>query len=198
LEEKAFERVGGNTTIHSDVRVIAATNRVLEQQIVDGKFREDLYYRINVLTVKLPPLRERTPCIEPLAYYLLEKVCRTLRKKITGFSHEVMDMFVSYTWPGNIRQLANTIERAAILTEDSTIQSENISLSEAKGPSREQEKITTTEPLQNHERALIMKALEDCHWVQKDAAKLLGISPRSLNYKIKKFGITHSNWKKNK
>jgi transcriptional regulator with PAS, ATPase and Fis domain len=206
LDEKSFERVGGNRTIHSDVRIIAATNRILEEQVAAGKFREDFYYRINVLTVHLPPLRERRGCIEPLANYLLGKSCRSLRKEIRGFSPTVIRMFEAYSWPGNIRQLANSIERAVILEERDTIQEENVSLLQPVGlPQTEQEPPTTqpppsstTHPLEAHEKEFVLKALEDSLWIQKDAAKRLGISPRALNYKIRKLGITHPRWRKNR
>ncbi len=206
LDEKSFERVGGNRTIRADVRIIAATNRILEQQVAAGKFREDFYYRINVLTIHLPPLRERKGCIEPLANYLLEKSCRSLRKEIRGFSPAVIKMFEAYSWPGNIRQLANSIERAVILEERDTIQEENISLLQPVDlPQREHEPSATQHPppsatyaLQAHEKEFVLKALEDSLWIQKDAAKRLGISPRALNYKIRKLGITHPRWRKNK
>ena len=112
LEEKSFERLGGNRTINADVRIIAATNKNLEELIEEGTFRLDLFYRINVLRVHLPPIRERKECIDPLADFLLRKVCRSVRKNITGFSPEVIRMFRSYSWPGNIREFTNTIERA--------------------------------------------------------------------------------------
>ncbi len=198
LDEKSFERVGGNQTIHSDVRVIAATNRILEEQVAAGKFREDFYYRINVLTVYLPTLRERSECIEPLAYYLLDKCCRYLRKKIDGFSTRVLEMFKAYSWPGNIRQLANTIERAVILEEGRIIREENVSLPQPIGLAKTETKSDTIRPLQEHEKEVILRALEDSLWIQKDAAKRLDISPRALNYKIKTFGITHPRWRKNK
>jgi len=198
LDEKSFERVGGNQTIHSNVRVIVATNRVLEEQVAAGKFREDFYYRINVLTVHLPPLRERRECIEPLAYYLLDKCCRYLRKKIDGFSPAVIEMFNAYSWPGNIRQLANTIERAVILEESRTIQEENVSLPKPIGLPKPESKSYPTQTLQVHEKEVILRALEESLWIQKDAAKQLSISPRALNYKIRKLGITHPRWRKNK
>ena len=115
LEDKSFERLGGNKTIQADVRVIAATNRDIESLVGQGRFREDLYYRINVLRIHLPPLRERRPDIEPLAHYLLGKLCRALKKKIDGFSPEVLGMLQAYDWPGNIRQLSNTIERSDLV-----------------------------------------------------------------------------------
>jgi DNA-binding NtrC family response regulator len=200
LEEKSFERVGGNKTIHSDVRIIAATNRKPEEQVAEGKFREDLYYRLNVLRVHIPPLRERLECIEPLSFYLLDKTCRGLKKKIEGFSQEALEAFKSYTWPGNIRQLANTIERAAILEESNTIHTESIILPEFNQHPVEPN-IVEVEPsntLDDRERETILKALEDSLWIQKEAANRLGISPRALNYRIQKHGITHTRWRKNK
>lgn len=206
LDEKSFERVGGNKTIQSDVRIITATNRNLEEQVSAGKFREDFYYRVNVLSVHLPPLRERRECIEPLSFYLLKKSCRSLRKEIKGFAPTVIDKFERYSWPGNIRQLANTIERAVILEETDTIHEQNISLlkpaaTEQKQAEQQQSALSSpsrSHPLQEHEKELILKALEDSLWIQKDAAERLGISPRALNYKIKKHGITHRRWRKNK
>jgi DNA-binding NtrC family response regulator len=200
LEEKSFERVGGNRTIHSDVRIIAATNRKPEEQVSEGKFREDLYYRLNVLRVQLPPLRERKECIKPLAHFLLDRICRGLKKKIEGFSPEALQAFLAYTWPGNIRQLANTIERAAILEESNLIQAENVILPELnkKIVDTGNNEPPPTDSLDERERETILEALEDCLWIQKDAALRLGISPRALNYKIKKHGITHTRWRKNK
>ncbi len=205
LDEKSFERLGGNRTIVCDLRIITATNRRLEEQVAAGKFREDFYYRINVLTVHLPALRERRACIEPLANYLLKKSCRSLRKDIHGFSSEVMDRFRDYAWPGNIRQLANTIERAVILEETDMICEGNVSLVQpiAISPSGERSSpiqqlpVTTMQPLHEHEKELILKSLERNLWIQKDAAQQLGISPRALNYKIKKLGITHPRWRIN-
>lgn len=195
LEEKSFERVGGNKTIKVDVRLIAATNKDLGKQISLGKFREDLYYRINVLPVHLPALKERIECIEPLSMVLLKKGCSHLKKKITGFSPTSMEIIKSYNWPGNIRQLTNTIERAIILEDDDVIGPESISI-----PNFHQPTIPpgSHEPLSAHEKELILRALKDNLWVQKNAAIRLGISPRALNYKIKKFEITHPNWRKNR
>ncbi len=197
LEEKSFERVGGNKTIKVDVRLIAATNRNLADQIVAGKFREDLYYRINVLPVHLPPLKDRPRCLGPLAQKLLEKSAASMNKRhISGFSPEVLAMIQGYDWPGNIRQLANTIERAVILEDGDIISLQALHIPELTRPHASL--IQATEPLETHERELIIKALIENLWVQKNAAHCLGISPRALNYKIKKFGITHQNWRKHK
>ncbi|MCL2459374.1 MAG: sigma-54 dependent transcriptional regulator [Desulfobulbus sp.] len=197
LEDKSFERVGGNKTIKVDVRLITATNKDLPTLIAAGRFREDLYYRISVLPVHLPPLKERPRCLIPLARKLLEKLTTSLKKStITDFSPEVLALLQGYDWPGNIRQLANTIERAVILEEGSLIGLSSLHIPEL---SRTMAPLTqVSEPLEAHERELILKALADNFWVQKDAARCLGISPRALNYKIKKFGITHQNWRKHK
>ena len=196
IEEKSFERVGGNKTIEVDVRVIAATNRDLQQQVNDNKFREDLFYRINVLPVPLPPLSERPLCIIPLSEKLLVKAATSLKRTIKEFSTDTVDLLQHYHWPGNIRQLANTIERAIILEESDIIHLTAIHLPDTNIVHKDV--IRSNEPLIVQEKELIIKALEDNLWVQKNAAKVLGISPRALNYKVKKFGITHSNWRKNK
>jgi DNA-binding NtrC family response regulator len=199
LEEKCFERVGGNKTIYSDVRVIAATNKDLPEQIRLGKFREDLYYRINVLPIRLPDLKQRPQCVLPIAQSFLKKYSKSLGSGVRGFTDNALDQIQKYSWPGNIRQLANTIERAVILEDNDLIGTYNLSLP------KEKQKIVVDENGQDNngflvgqERELILDALEACLWVQKNAAQTLGISPRALNYKVKKFGITHPNWRKHR
>ena len=198
IEKKAFERLGGNKTIHVDTRIIAATNRDIEALIREGRFREDLYYRINVLRIHLPPLRERTACIEPLAYYLLEKLGRSVKKKINSIDPEVIDMFRQYPWPGNIRQLSNTLERAILLEDQMVIRQSSVSMPEIKDLAPPGIQPTGLKLSENEEKEVIANALEDNLWIQKDAALHLGISPRALNYRIKKLGITHARWRKNK
>ena len=200
LEEKSFERVGGNKTINADVRIIAATNKDLVQQVALGHFREDFYYRINVLPVRLPSLMERRNCILPLANLLLNKTCKSMRRDIKGFTRKASELIQNYDWPGNIRQLANTIERAVILEDEVEIHSHNLSL---PGKIQINSRIIEEEPqsgasLADHEKGLIIQVLEECLWVQKNAAIKLGISPRALNYKINKLGITHPHWRRNK
>ena len=207
LEEREFERVGGNKTIKVDVRIIAATNRALSEEIEKGRFREDLYYRINVLNIHLPPLRDRREDIELLAEYFLEKHCRNLRKQLNGFTEEVLDMFRNYEWPGNIRQLSNTMERAVLLADDSQVGVQNVALGTFPKPAKSSPAANPFSPeempsdklrsLVDNERQLILDALEKNLWIQKDAAEDLGISRRVLNYKIKKLGITHPRWRKN-
>lgn len=217
LEEKSFERVGGNKTIHSDVRIIAATNKNLVRQVKTGLFREDLYYRINVLPVTLPSLRQRRECILPLADILLKKCCNSMHGDIHDFTENSKRMMQAYGWPGNIRQLANTIERAVILEDDRIIHSANLALPErgdthfiaeahhlannsiqSVTESMPARKKDLSESLAGQEKELILKVLEESLWVQKNAAKKLGISPRALNYKIGKMGITHPHWRRNK
>jgi DNA-binding NtrC family response regulator len=198
IEDKAFERLGGNKTIHSDTRIIAATNRDIESLVREGKFREDLYYRINVLRIHLPPLRERVDCIEPMAHYLLAKLGRSVKKKIDSFEPEVIEMFRQYPWPGNIRQLSNTIERAILMEDEMVIRKENISLPKIDAISAAKAKPAALTLSPDQEKELISSALEDNLWIQKDAARQLGITPRALNYRIKKLGITHSRWRKNR
>ncbi len=200
LEDKAFERVGGNQTIHSDVRVIAATNRNLLQLVSEGTFREDLYYRINVLNLSLPPLRARRECLESLTSMLLVKICRSLGKKPLTITSAAMDVITSHEWPGNIRQLANTLERAVILEEGPMIQADSLLSPDSSLPRPKAVGRLYTPPtsLEEKEKEMIRETLAECLWIQKDAAQRLGISPRALNYKIKKFGITHPRWRKHR
>jgi transcriptional regulator with PAS, ATPase and Fis domain len=180
--------------------VIAATNRDIEALVGQHRFREDLYYRINVLRIHLPPLRERREDIEPLAYYLLGKLSRTLKKSQRGFSLEALSMLTTYNWPGNIRQLSNTIERAILIEDDELIRPDSISLPVIRNlsPEESQTPSPSFKLTVEQEKELIFRALEDNLWIQKDAARQLGISPRSLNYRVKKLGISHHRWRKNK
>ncbi|MDR3566796.1 MAG: sigma-54 dependent transcriptional regulator [Syntrophobacteraceae bacterium] len=196
LEEKCFERLGGNQTIRTDIRIIAATHKDLEAGVEAGSFRQDLYYRINVLRVHLPPLRERAECIEPLCKHLVEKTCRELKRNFNGMAPGVMELFRRHPWPGNIRELSNTIERAVLLEESNRITTDSITLSgfsnRAEIPAR------PIKDLETSEKDLLVKALELADWVQKDAATRLGVTARKLNYMIKKHGITHGKWRKNR
>ncbi|MFH0781805.1 MAG: sigma-54 dependent transcriptional regulator [Pseudomonadota bacterium] len=210
LEEKSFERVGGNKTIYSDVRIIAATNKDLVVQVEKDLFREDLYYRINVLPVSLPSLRDRRACILPLAELLLKKCCTSMHRDIHGFTERARELIQEYSWPGNIRQLANTIERAVILEDDHKVHAYNLALPE-KVMRTQKDSLPNSqagqdvvrpaeipESLAEQEKELILRVLDECLWVQKSAAIKLGISPRALNYKISKLSITHPHWRRNK
>lgn len=198
IEEKQFERLGSNTTITVDVRIIAATNKDFPEMVRKGQFREDLYYRLSVLHVHVPPLRERKECIIPLAYYFLGKKCRVMNKKIVDFSPEALKKLQDYSWPGNVRQLSNTIERAVIVEEGPVIKESSILLSEIDTrcmTSVRPKKVSTDD---ESEKKLILETLDRHGWVQKKAAEALGISPRVLNYKIKKYAISHPLWRKHK
>jgi DNA-binding NtrC family response regulator len=198
LEEKAFERLGGSKTISVDARIIAATNRDIEALVREGKFREDLYYRINVLRIHMPPLRERTECIEPLAYLMLDRLSRAVKKRVDSLSPEVLVMLKTYPWRGNIRELSNALERAIFLADSPEIGATHISVPQigewpaSPAPSK---RLRLSD---EEERQMILRALEKNLWIQKDAARELGLSPRALNYRIQKLGITHDRWRKNK
>ena len=202
LEDRTFERLGGNRTIEADVRVIAATNRDIEALVGEGRFREDLYYRINVLRIHLPPLRERREDIEPLARHLLGKIARQLKKPAEGFTPEALGRLKAYDWPGNIRQLANTIERALLVAEGPLIGEDHLALPEIPRPAAQPAAAPPPLPglklTAEQERAMIVRALEESLWIQKDAAKKLGISPRALNYRVRRLGIAHPRWRKNR
>ncbi len=203
LQEQEFERVGGTKTIKVDVRVISATNRDLEEEIVAKRFRDDLYYRLNVVQLYIPPLRERQEDIMPLARYFLQRFSGELSKKVTGFTEEAEGVMKRYVWPGNIRELRNTIERAVLLSETDLVRPEDLSLS---GQEKTEAPTGFETPgggddglkLLDMEKKLILEALDKNNWVQKEAAQYLGISRRVMHYKIQKFGIRNPNWVKNK
>ncbi len=204
LQEQEFERVGGTKTIKVDVRVICATNKDLKEEIAEKRFRDDLYYRLNVVHLHIPPLRERREDILPLCEYFLQRFSGELNKKVTGFSEEAEQTLRRYSWPGNIRELRNTIERAVLLSEQEHVQPEDLSLSGMDrndcGPEVPEGIDLTGEgvKLVDMEKKLILDALDKNNWVQKDAATYLGISRRVMHYKIQKFGIRNPNWVKNK
>ena len=194
LQEKEFERLGGNATIKVDVRLIAATNRDLEKAMKDGVFREDLYYRLNVVTVAIPPLRERKEDIPALLEHFLRKYSTENRKKIKGVSAEARDLLMRYLYPGNVRELENIIERAVVLSKGGTITTADLPLHIRTTESEEKICVkkkgsSLPDTLDTVERGLILEALKDAGGVQTRAAFKLGISERVLRYKLKKYGI---------
>jgi DNA-binding NtrC family response regulator len=196
LQEHEFERLGGTRTHKVDVRLIAATNRDLSAMVATGQFREDLYYRLNVVSVEMPPLRERKEDILALGMFFTRKFAGELKKKIDGVESEAQKMLLRYNWPGNIRELENSIERAILMTEGAQITSEDLRLGEipvAGQSGRETVQLVRIPPsgvsLEEIERTALVEALKMSNWVQKDAAELLAISPRVMNYKIKTLGI---------
>jgi DNA-binding NtrC family response regulator len=202
IQEKEFERLGSNETVKTDVRIISATNRNLMDRMKRGLFREDLFFRLNVVAIRLPPLRERDGDIALLIQFFLKKFAAEMGRKIRGIEPGAMRMLTDYHWPGNIRELENTMERAVLMAEGDRITAEDLSLFFAgEGPEAGDDVIRLPAKgirLEDAERALITQALDRSGWVQKDAARLLGVSSRALNYKIKNFGITHPSWKQNR
>ncbi|AOT73085.1 sigma 54-interacting transcriptional regulator [Geosporobacter ferrireducens] len=190
LQEKEIERVGGNTTKAIDVRIIAATNKKLDKMVEEGKFREDLYYRLNVVTLNIPPLRERVQDIKLLAKYLVDKLCHNMGIIVTNISEEVMRYLTNYSWPGNIRELENVLERALnLLDKETIIEShhlptkivENVSVSNGNI-----EDLQST--LARMEKEIILKCLKSVNGNKKEAAKRLNISRTSLYQKLEKYG----------
>jgi DNA-binding NtrC family response regulator len=194
LQEHEFERLGGTRTLRVDVRLITATNRDLPAMVQAGQFREDLYYRLNVVSIDMPPLRERKDDIVPLANAFIHRFAGELKKKVDGLEPDAQKLLMRYNWPGNIRELENTIERAILLAEGRGIAASDLRIGEMPtGGSRDHAAIVKIPPtgiaLEEIERHALVEALKMSNWVQKDAAELLSISPRVMNYKIKTLGI---------
>ncbi|MBA7625908.1 Regulatory protein AtoC [subsurface metagenome] len=187
LQEGEFERVGGEETIRVDVRIIAATNQNLSEAIKEKRFREDLFYRLNVVSFYVPPLRKRKEDIPLLARHFLKKY-RTSRREIEDISEAALDYLTSYDWPGNVRELENAIERAVVLTKDSLIQAEDLALS-THGLARDKGISLPSKSLWEVESYLIKSVLEETGWNLKKAAQILRISRTTLYSKINKHKI---------
>jgi two-component system response regulator PilR (NtrC family) len=195
LQEKTFKRVGGTTDIHVDVRILSATNRELEEDVGSGRFREDLEYRLNVIEVKLPSLRERPEDIPPLLQHFIERFASEQRKAVREASSEVLAAFEGYAFPGNVRELENLVERAVTLTSTERIEIDSLPESvfrrgEPAVRSRIPEGGVDLESLLgDYERSLLREALERAGGVKKRAAALLGVSFRSFRYRLEKLGL---------
>jgi transcriptional regulator with GAF, ATPase, and Fis domain len=202
LQEEEFERLGGTKTLKVDVRVITATNKDLEEAIEKGEFREDLFYRLNVVSIRIPPLRERPEDIEPIAMFFLHKYAGELKKRIDGFTPESLRKLREYAWPGNVRELNNTLERAVLMAEGERIEAADLSLPDLCEPEPEGSNLIRLPrngvDFQQMEKEMILEALRMNDWVQKDAARFLGMSRRVIHYKIQKLGITNPKWRKNR
>lgn len=193
LQEKEFERVGGSKTIKVDVRLVAATNRDLEKMVKDGEFREDLYYRLNVIPIDLPPLRKRGEDIRLLVNFFLERSMK-LHKKIVKINDDAMEKLMKYPWPGNVREMENTIERIVLMGSEEGITAKEMLL---LLPALNDENLVNeykTIPVENKtldelECEAVKKALKDAEGNQAKAAEMLGITARQIGYKIKKYGI---------
>jgi DNA-binding NtrC family response regulator len=188
LQEHEFERVGGNQTIKVDVRVIAATNRDLLQRVKDGKFREDLYYRLNVVTIDIPPLRSRTSDIPLLATHFLERYARENGKTLTGFADAALERLVRYPWPGNVRELENAVERAVVVARGDMVRPEDLSPSilTAKEAANGVPPIPGS-TLADLEKYAILKTLEHTGGSTSRASEILQISPRKIQYKLHEY-----------
>ncbi|MFO0605874.1 MAG: sigma-54 dependent transcriptional regulator [Polyangiales bacterium] len=203
LQEREFERVGGNETLKVDVRIIAATNRDLAQLVREGKFREDLYYRLNVVALRLPPLRERREDIPLLADFFLQRFARDAGKKLRGFSPDALAVLTAYPWPGNVRELENAVERAVVLAREGMVDREHFSLPPvASAPvSRPPESVAPAAPagsqgpmpsvpgstLADLERYAILSSLDACGGSTHKAAAMLDVSVRMIQYRLREY-----------
>ncbi|MCX8117880.1 MAG: sigma-54 dependent transcriptional regulator [Desulfobacterota bacterium] len=185
LQDHRFERVGGEETLEVDVRVIAATNKNLTEALKKGTFREDLYYRLNVIPIFVPPLRERKDDIPLLAHHFLKKFSQEKAKPIVDFSPEVMEIFLAHSWPGNVRELENVIEHAVIIAKKEVITPKDLPRNLL------QHSIDSGEPvtLEDFEKNLILKTLKEMGWNKHKAAKKLNITRSTLYGKIRKYGL---------
>jgi DNA-binding NtrC family response regulator len=196
LQERELVRVGGTETINVDVRLIAATNRNLEDSVTNGTFREDLYYRIKVVPIHLPPLRERKEDIPLLVNHFLSKIMKEKEAKAKSISSEALDLLIEYNWPGNIRELENIIARITLLSKNSRVFPEDLP-SNIRGNAKLnlikeavlEGKLSFEKAEAEFERDIILNTLEKTNYVQSRAAELLGISRRILKYKMDKLGI---------
>ena len=195
LQEHEFQRLGGNQTLCTDVRVISATNSDLEQRVKAGAFREDLFYRLNVVLMSLPPLRERKEDIPILINHFLKRYAEENGKEIAGLSSEAQDVLLKYDYPGNVRELENIIERAVVIAREAVISVEDLPFSESMEEtteSRKAEEGLLRGSIEELEKKLIVEAMEKAGEHQSRAAELLGISERMLRYKLKKYGLKAS------
>jgi Nif-specific regulatory protein len=192
IQEKEFERVGGTETVKTDARIITATNRDLEEMVEQGKFRQDLYYRLNVFPIRIPPLRERKTDIPLLADFFVGKYSKIHHKDIKRISTPAIDMLMVYHWPGNVRELENCLERAVLLSNDDVIHGHHLP------PTLQTAEATGTQPtgnltatLENIEREMILDALKSARGNMAKAARTLGISERLMGLRVAKHGIDY-------
>lgn len=192
LQEKEIERIGCKCTTRVDVRIIAATNRDLEKEVEEGRFRADLYYRLNVFPVNLPSLRSRREDIPLLAAHFIQKLSKKIGRKITHASKHVIIELLNYSWPGNIRELEHVIERSILLAEDEVIREVYLSNKSETGQAKVKEAVFTVKTIEENERELILNTLKYCKGKisgNYGAAQCLGIPPTTLSSKLKRLGI---------
>ncbi|AKU99814.1 Response regulator of zinc sigma-54-dependent two-component system [Labilithrix luteola] len=187
LQEKSFERVGGNETLKVDVRLIAATNRDLKAEIKKGTFREDLYYRLNVIAIELPPLRARRADVGPLASFFLARYAKENGRNIEGISEQALKILSEYDWPGNVRELENVIERAVVLCDGPQIDVRHLPPSLVPSEQKGGPPPIPGSTIQDLEKYAILKTLEACGGSTSKAANILGVSPRKIQYKLHEY-----------
>jgi Nif-specific regulatory protein len=194
IQEKTFEKVGSDTSVTVDVRILAATNRDIEKEVEKGEFRNDLYYRLNVLPLYIPPLRQRQEDIPELADFFLKKYTREANKRFDGFSEKAMEIMLSYSWPGNIRELENCIQRACVVGKDNLIREEDLFIKNTAGQvSGPEDRSRNLKPAINvFKRRFIRKVLEENNWNQTETAKVLDIQRTYLSRLIKELEINNS------
>jgi len=202
LQEQRFHRLGGSKLLRTDARIISATNHDLGARIAEGSFREDLYFRLNVIRIHLPPLRERPEDLVDLAHHFLRELGGQARRPIRGFTEAALAKIRSHDWPGNVRELHNALERSVLMAEGPRIDADDLSIlgGRSAGDERSWRHELPAEgiSLRDVEQELVIEALERTGYVQKDAAALIGVSRRKLNYMIQKMGITHPAWRRNR
>ncbi len=190
LQSQKFERLGGEQSIAVDVRILAATNKNLLQEVKNGRFREDLFYRLNVIPIKLPPVRERRNDIHLLAGYFLRRFAEQQGKHIDGFRSEAMRSLLDYRWPGNVRELENCIEHAVVLAKDRLIDAVDLPSAIAELPAVSTDSVKRHKSITKNEEILVKEVLEECDWNKTEAAARLGISRSTLYEKLKKYNIS--------
>lgn len=202
LQDQEFHRLGGTRSLRTDARIVAATNQRVEEAVRDGRFREDLYFRLNVIAIHLPPLRERPEDAVALARHFLAEFSQELSRPTRGFTDEALERIRRSRWTGNVRELRNAIERSVLMTDSEFIDAPQIAVSDPLGEVTGSRLKLEFPPeglsLEWMERALVVAALEQTGYVQKDAARLLHVTRRKLNYMIGRMHLTHPSWRKNR
>jgi Nif-specific regulatory protein len=192
LQQRSFERVGSSESITVDVRIIAATNRDIEKLVEKGEFRSDLYYRLNVLPIQIPPLRQRKEDIPVLAESFLKKFARETNKHIEGYNDDAMELMLSYSWPGNVRELENAVERAVVICQERRIGAQDLLLGRGRNEGDEYKGKSLKEALAIFKRHFIRTALEENRWNQTETAKVLDIQRTYLSRLLKELTIVNS------
>ena len=202
LQDQEFHRLGGTQLLRTDARIIAATNRPLESWLAEGAFRSDLYYRLNVIGIHLPPLRERPEDVLTLAEGFLAHFAAELERPARRLTNAARDRILGHDWPGNVRELRNVIERAVLMCDASSVDEADLALCEGQPPVEpggfRLELPEAGISLREIERQAVEEALKRCGYVQKDAARLLKVSRRQLNYAIGRMGLTHPSWRRHR